>query len=115
MVPKPKRPRPAKSETTKRVIQRKISQLKASKTKNFKAGTLQNKIHEWRKLTNDQWILDTVKGYSIEFWRKPFQNLPPSVTDFGKIQNKIVDQEIENLLQFLSVNMKMMNFYQTYF
>ena len=81
------------------VIQRKISQLKASKTKNFKAGTLQNKIHEWRKLTNDQWILDTVKGYSIEFWRKPFQNLPPSVTDFGKIQNKIVDQEIENLLQ----------------
>ena len=90
MVPKPKRPRPAKSETTKRVIQRKISQLKASKTKNFKAGTLLNKIHEWRILTNDQWILDTVKGLVLNFGENLFKTYLQVLLILEKSKTKLL-------------------------
>ena len=65
----------------------------------FKAGSLQSEIKEWQKLTNDMWILNTVKGYTIEFWKKPYQNVIPKVIDFGKAQNKIVDSEVDKLIQ----------------
>jgi len=65
----------------------------------FKACTLERKLEQWQKLTVDNWILSTVKGYKIEFFKTPIQFSAPKTIDFGETQNQIVDNEIIELLQ----------------
>ena len=96
MVP-PKRARIFK--TTERVIQGQVSHVNVSINAPFKAGTLRTKKNEWEKLTSDKWILKTIQGYCIEFWKEPYQYTFPKVIDFGKMQNEIVDNEVSELLQ----------------
>ncbi|CAC5383917.1 unnamed protein product [Mytilus coruscus] len=84
---------------TKRVLQGEISNVNVSVNVSFKAGTLQTKKNEWKKLTSDKWILETIQGYRIEFWKEPFQYTSPKVIDFGKMQNAIVDDEVLDLLE----------------
>ena len=44
----------------------------------FVAGNISNYFSQWKKLTNDQHILETVKGCKIEFEQAPYQlNIPP--------------------------------------
>ena len=52
----------------------------------------------WKKLTSDTWILTTIKGYKIDFVRTPVQSFIPNVIDFGFERNRMVDQEVQDLL-----------------
>lgn len=58
-----------------------------------------NNFDRWSKLTSDTWVLQTVSGYKIEFSKLPYQNHIPKIIDFGSDRNKIVDQEVLELLQ----------------
>ena len=55
-------------------------------------------FHEWKALTNDQWILNTVQGYEIEFEAEPFQLKIPNQIRFSAEEEKLVDKEVSSLL-----------------
>lgn len=88
------------SETSQRAHERPLPSLKVSMciVESFKACILERKLEQWQKLTVDNWILSTVKGYKIEFFT-PILSSAPKTIDFGETQNQIVDNEIIELLQ----------------
>jgi hypothetical protein len=53
----------------------------------------------WEKFTNDPWILETVKGYRIEFESQPFQFSLPGQINFNDSESCIVQSEINSLLE----------------
>ena len=55
-------------------------------------------FHEWKALTNDQWILNTIQGYEIEFEAEPFQLKIPNQIRFSAEEEKLVDKEVSSLL-----------------
>lgn len=55
-------------------------------------------FNEWKALTNDQWILRTVRGYQIEFEMEPFQLRMPNQINFTEQEEKLVDKEVSSLL-----------------
>ena len=67
----------------------------------FKACTQERKLEQWQKLTLDNWILSTIKGYKIECFKTPIQFSAPKTIDCGEAHNQIVDNEIIELLQIL--------------
>ena len=45
------------------------------------AGRLSHFLSNWEAITQDEWVLQTITGYRIEFLRKPEQNhRPPQIT-----------------------------------
>ena len=62
---------------------------------NFKGGKLADNMNEWQKLTSDQWIIDTIKGYSIEFSDHPHQYQKPHEIKLSASEKAGLDSEIE--------------------
>ena len=56
-------------------------------------------INHWTLYTSDEWVLDTVHGYKIEFSCVPFQNNIPSELKFPDDQALLVTQEVSKLLE----------------
>ena len=52
----------------------------------------------WQTFTNDQWVLDAVSGYKIEFVQNPHQTSVPSGISFNDKQRSVVDNEVVQLL-----------------
>ena len=47
----------------------------------FEEGRLRHYVHNWREITSDKHILQTVTGYKIiEFSEPPYQYRPPTAT-----------------------------------
>jgi len=44
---------------------------------NLKAGKTRNVVNEWRKITNDKWILETICGYKVTLSCTPNQPYSP--------------------------------------
>ena len=61
-------------------------------------GKLRFCIDEWKKYTDDPWILQTVAGYCLNFESEPFQISIPNEISFSEEQRKSVDFEIQELL-----------------
>ena len=61
------------------------------------AGNLQYHIENWRKLTSDPWILETVTGYHLEFDSIPNQTGIPKPPPFGGFEKQLIDDEIVTL------------------
>jgi hypothetical protein len=59
-------------------------------------GRLALHVKEWKKSSNHQWIIQTVKGYKIPFISTPPYMSPRSMT---QEQVYIIEKEIANLLQ----------------
>ena len=53
----------------------------------------------WCKYTSDEWILETISGYKIEFTQLPCQNKIPNEIPFSDEQASIVNEEVSKLLQ----------------
>ena len=66
-------------------------------TKLFNAGRLKNYIYEWKKLTNDQEILNIVGGYKLEFVQKP-KSMNRTTQCFNIHDSKLIAGEIHKLL-----------------
>lgn len=65
---------------------------------NFVAGRLQHFISEWEKLTSDDTILQTVKGFYIPFISTPIQLSDPKPIKWDSNEHNIICEQIERLL-----------------
>ena len=65
---------------------------------NSQAGQLPYFVNEWRALTSDTEILETVTGQHIEFNETPVQINPPFQPCWGEKEACIIDTEISDLL-----------------
>ena len=61
------------------------------------AGKLQYFIEPWMQLTQDHWILDTVRGYQIPFSKLPPNKQIPAFT-FTEAESKLITVEVGELL-----------------
>ena len=64
-----------------------------------KSGKLRLHLHQWLKITNDAFIIQSIAGYKIEFESEPIQQNIPGEIPFSEEQKDIVDAEIQLLLQ----------------
>ena len=64
----------------------------------FKAGNLTSFLPEWRSITSDREILDMITGTTIDFRYLPVQHGPPAIREFSDTEPKIIETEIEKLL-----------------
>ena len=64
---------------------------------NFKAGRLENHFNCWQSLTSDPNILNTVKGYKIEFEKTPKQNYVPQEYKFQEEKRDKIEKEIQKM------------------
>ena len=62
------------------------------------AGRVAHFHTNWQKLTKDRWVLDTVRGYEIEFTLNPHQRQAPYPTQLGQNQQELELQEITELI-----------------
>ena len=68
-----------------------------SAVNSFIAGNIANHVSDWELITSDLSILETVRGYKIEFDSTPVQSYIPCV-NFSKGEEVIIDTEIDRLL-----------------
>ena len=62
------------------------------------AGRLSSFISNWEAITQDQWVLQSVHGYRIEFLQKPRQNHRPPQITFAKKEEECMQEEIQSML-----------------
>ena len=65
---------------------------------NFYAGKISNCYDAWTQLTSDQWILNIVQGFEIEFTERPFQPYRPFPLRLSKTDCKALDTALRGFL-----------------
>lgn len=63
------------------------------------AGNLRNYISNWRQITSDPWILETVAGYHLELENVPIQPSIPKAPPFNQTEIDLIDNEVSKLLE----------------
>ena len=53
----------------------------------------------WSSFTSDTWVLQAVSGYKIEFICEPFQVRKPHGIAFSDEEKKLIDLEVQKMLQ----------------
>jgi len=67
------------------------------------AGRLKNYYLEWKSLTDDSLILETILGYKIPFLKKPCQSSPKCNPSFSESENNFIRTEIQRLVSIGAV------------
>ena len=67
-------------------------------TTKLTAGSLRHAIKMWQRITTDQFILQTIQGYRLEFFAVPQQVVAPVTVVKGLTQQNVMQEEIEKLL-----------------
>ena len=57
-----------------------------------------NYMSNWRHLTSDPWVLETIAGYHLEFESTPVQLCLPTPPPFNKCEMNLIDEEVVKLL-----------------
>lgn len=72
-----------------------------SKNNDFVAGSLKLHLAQWRKITSDPWVLQTIRGYRIEFIRTPIQKHVPNhrLSKFSSKEIELIDKEVNVMLK----------------
>ena len=65
---------------------------------NFKAGKTRNAVNEWRKITNDKWILETICGYKVTLSCTLNQSYSPRPFNFKIDEKNQIKMEIQRFL-----------------
>ena len=61
-------------------------------------GRLAHFYNAWTRITNNSWILQTVKGYCLEFHKLPQDHFPLSQQSLSVEQQAALDKEVQDLL-----------------
>ena len=77
---------PQEQELTQKVCIGRYEYKILNTVENFQAGKTGHNLNEWRKLTHDRWILQTISGYSVELQTKPFQSQYPQMLKFKDLE-----------------------------
>ena len=68
-------------------------------TKNLPlAGRVSHFLPNWQAITQDKWVLDTIKGYRIEFLGNPCQKGKPPQLSFTEKEEECMQEEIQSML-----------------
>ena len=70
-----------------------------TKHEHFQAGNIKWKMNNWKQLTSDSDILETVNGIKIEFIDNPHNVREKTQRPFSVNENAAVDNEVRNLLR----------------
>ena len=62
------------------------------------AGRLKGHINTWKVITNDPWVLNTVRGYRVDFLSKPQQRVLPHAPQYSVEQSQLIVEEVKELL-----------------
>ena len=63
------------------------------------AGRLVHYLTNWSAITQDQWVLNMVRGYQIDFVAKPHQGSLPTPPHYTSEQVTLIQEELAKLLQ----------------
>ena len=63
------------------------------------AGKVKQFLRNWQMITSDQWVLNCVKGYEIDWVAQPSQTQMPRELVFSKTEADCLSQEVESLVQ----------------
>ena len=63
------------------------------------AGKVKQFLRNWQMITSDQWVLNCVKGYEIDWVAQPSQTQTPRELAFSKTEADCLSQEVESLVQ----------------
>ena len=69
------------------------------KHERFQAGQIKTKLNNWKRMTSDPEVLETVKGLKIKFDGNPMMRSQKEQRYFSENENRAVDEEIEKLLK----------------
>ena len=64
----------------------------------FVAGNIKYHVDNWKKLTDDKHILETVTGCKIDLTQTPYQSHIPNTPKFSEEEMTVIDKELENML-----------------
>ena len=64
----------------------------------FQAGNLRNCLEYWKTLTSDQWVLNIIKGMTIQLESLPEQKMIPKPIKFSDTEDKIIEEKIQEML-----------------
>ena len=78
------------------LVQRGVTPLEVDKT--LIAGRLALFEDNWCKISQDIWILNTIKGYKIEFLGNPTQQGQPRVGRSSASDQTLLNEEIQKML-----------------
>ena len=62
------------------------------------AGRLQHFVRNWEKISQDQSVLDAVRGFAIPFISQPHQPCPPMPLHHSSEEEKLLQEEIRSML-----------------
>ena len=65
----------------------------------FCAGNIKNCLDEWKKITNDKHVLETVSGCNIDLIATPYQPIPSKQINFSEDESKIIEDELLVMLE----------------
>ena len=63
------------------------------------AGRLTHCMENWRRITQDQWVLETVRGFRIPFVSDPRQRQQPRQLCLSKEAEALLEVEIQEMLE----------------
>ena len=63
------------------------------------AGKVKQFLRNWQMITSDQWVLNCVKGYEIDWVAQPSQTQMPRELVFSETETDCLSQEVESLVQ----------------
>ena len=66
-------------------------------------GFLAHFYNSWSSFTSDSWLLQAVSGYKIEFICEPFQVKKPHGISFSDEEKKLIDLEVQKMLQKIAI------------
>ena len=67
---------------------------------NFRAGKSGDNIAMWETMTPDQWILNTIKGYSVEITSTPKQVHVPASFAFSANERKLISLVLKCVMYY---------------
>ncbi|XP_069071628.1 uncharacterized protein [Pleurodeles waltl] len=62
-------------------------------------GRVEFFLHNWSRVTQDAWVLQTVQGFRLEFYQTLLQESIPPPLHFSRQDTSVIDSEIRELLQ----------------
>ena len=63
------------------------------------AGRLVHFFQNWSVITQDRWVLNTVRRYLIDFVSEPHQQALPTPPHHSSAQSQLIQEELSNLSQ----------------
>ena len=79
------------------------------------AGRVQHFLSNWQAITQDEWVLQTIQGYRIEFLQRPNQRGRPPQLTFTEREEECMQTEVLNMLEKQAIPQNPEGFYSQMF